>query len=172
VIPAQPPKFGAFQIQNENKLLKQYRGAIGGKTGFTDLARHTYVGAAQRNGRRLVVALLRGEQRPQRLWQQGAALLDWGFTVPAGAEPVGRLVTPEDLVEQSPPPPAPAAALTGTRAASEPRRSPGSTIAVAGGVAAALLLVSVVALRLRAVRRRRLPGRRRARGAPVWPDGS
>jgi D-alanyl-D-alanine carboxypeptidase (penicillin-binding protein 5/6) len=174
VIPAQPPKFGAFQIQNENKLLKQYPGAIGGKTGFTDLARHTYVGAAQRNGRRLVVALLRGEHRPQRLWQQGAALLDWGFKVPVGAEPVGKLVTPEDLAEQSPaPPPAPAAALAGTSAASEPQRSPGSSmIAVAGGVAAALLLVSVVALRLRAVRHRRPPGRRRAREARAWPDGS
>ncbi len=93
-IPAQPPKFGAFQIQNDNRLLTQYDGAIGGKTGFTDAARHTYVGAAERNGRRLVVTLLRGEHRPQKLWQQGGALLDWGFSVPQGAEPVGRLVDP------------------------------------------------------------------------------
>ena len=41
-------------------LLFQYPGAIGGKTGFTDIARHTYVGAAERNGRRLVVTLLGG----------------------------------------------------------------------------------------------------------------
>src|SRR5256885_370714 len=53
-IPAQPPKDPrGFQIQNENDLLTRYPGALGGKTGFTDLARHTYVGAAQRNGRRL-----------------------------------------------------------------------------------------------------------------------
>jgi D-alanyl-D-alanine carboxypeptidase (penicillin-binding protein 5/6) len=98
VIPAQPPKFKAFQIQNDNRLLTQYDGAIGGKTGFTDLARHTYVGAAERNGRRLVVTMLRGEPRPQRLWQQGAALLDWGFALPKDAKPVGRLVKPgEDL---------------------------------------------------------------------------
>jgi D-alanyl-D-alanine carboxypeptidase (penicillin-binding protein 5/6) len=98
VIPAQPPKYKAFQIQNDNRLLTEYDGAIGGKTGFTDLARHTYVGAAERNGRRLVVTMLRGEQRPQRLWQQGGTLLDWGFSVPEGTKPVGRLVEPgEDL---------------------------------------------------------------------------
>ncbi len=102
VIPAQPPKFKAFQIQNDNRLLTQYDGAIGGKTGFTDLARHTYVGAAERNGRRLVVTMLRGENRPQRLWQQGGTLLDWGFSVPKGTEPVGRLVSPgEDLTPDS-----------------------------------------------------------------------
>src|SRR5207302_1045166 len=58
-IPAQPPKDPrGFQIQNEDRLLYNYPGALGGKTGFTDLARHTFVGAAERGGRRLVVTLL------------------------------------------------------------------------------------------------------------------
>src|SRR2546423_1118969 len=61
-IPPQPPKDPrGFQIQNENQLLTRYPGALGGKTGFTDQARHTYVGAAQRNGRRLVGTLLGAE---------------------------------------------------------------------------------------------------------------
>jgi D-alanyl-D-alanine carboxypeptidase len=47
-IPAQPPKHKGFQIQNDNQLLDSYPGALGGKSGFTDLARHTYVGAAER----------------------------------------------------------------------------------------------------------------------------
>ncbi|GAB3938012.1 hypothetical protein GCM10027614_17270 [Micromonospora vulcania] len=93
-IPAQPKqRTKGFQIQNENQLIYRYPGALGGKTGFTDLARHTYVGAAQREGRRLVVTLLGAEPAPKRGWEQGAALLDWGFTLPRDAT-VGRLVEP------------------------------------------------------------------------------
>ncbi|MFR9776358.1 D-alanyl-D-alanine carboxypeptidase family protein [Micromonospora sp. MS34] len=96
-IPAQPAlKAGGFQIQNENQLIYRYPGALGGKTGFTELARHSYVGAAQRNGRRLVVTLLGAEGRPLRGWQQGAQLLDWGFSLPKDAS-VGRLVEPGEL---------------------------------------------------------------------------
>jgi serine-type D-Ala-D-Ala carboxypeptidase (penicillin-binding protein 5/6) len=81
-----------FELTNSNKLLQHYPGAIGGKAGFTDAARHTLVGAAERNGRRLVVALMRGEQQPQPVWQQAAALLDWGFAQPADAASIGVLV--------------------------------------------------------------------------------
>src|SRR5918997_6892105 len=93
-IPPQPPNHKGFQIQNDNRLIHEYPGALGGKTGFTSLARHTYVGAAERNGRRLVATLLGAEARPLRGWQQGAALLDWGFSLPAGAS-VGNLVEPD-----------------------------------------------------------------------------
>ncbi|MGW3893334.1 D-alanyl-D-alanine carboxypeptidase family protein [Micromonospora chokoriensis] len=96
-IPAQPAqRTKGFDIQNENQLIYRYPGALGGKTGFTDLARHTYVGAAERGGRRLVVTLLGAESAPKRGWEQGAALLDWGFTVPRDAS-VGRLVEPGEL---------------------------------------------------------------------------
>jgi serine-type D-Ala-D-Ala carboxypeptidase (penicillin-binding protein 5/6) len=91
-IPAQKDARG-FQIQNNNRLLFNYDGAIGGKTGFTSVARHAYVGAAERDGRRLVVTLLGAEAAPVRTWQQGAALLDWGFSLPRDAS-VGRLVEP------------------------------------------------------------------------------
>jgi D-alanyl-D-alanine carboxypeptidase (penicillin-binding protein 5/6) len=82
-----------FQVNNDNQLLHEYEGFIGGKTGFTDDARHTYVGAAERGGRRLAVVLLRGEREQAPLAKQGAALLDYGFTL-AGAKtkPVGELV--------------------------------------------------------------------------------
>ena len=96
-IPPQPPQYPkGYQIQNDNALLFQYPGALGGKVGFTDLARHTYVGAAERNGRRLVVTMLNAEMMPVRAWQQSAALLDWGFSVPSDAT-VGRLVNPGEL---------------------------------------------------------------------------
>ncbi len=77
---------------NDNQLLYQYKGALGGKTGFTDDAGNTYVGMAERDGRRLVVTMLNGTQQPRRQWMQAASLLDWGFALPAGTPPVGRLV--------------------------------------------------------------------------------
>src|SRR5207248_2359229 len=42
----------AIPVFNDNKLLGYYPGFIGGKTGFTDDARHTYVGGAERDGKR------------------------------------------------------------------------------------------------------------------------
>ena len=96
-----------FELTNSNKLMQHYRGAIGGKAGFTDAARHTLVGAAERNGRRLVVALMRGEQEPVPMWQQAASLLDWGFAQPADTPPVGV------LVDAAPAPPPTTAAAAG-----------------------------------------------------------
>jgi serine-type D-Ala-D-Ala carboxypeptidase (penicillin-binding protein 5/6) len=81
-----------FVLYNSSKLLARYDGAIGGKTGYTEAARHTLVGAAERDGRRLVVALVRGEQSPAPMWRQGADLLDWGFELPATTPALGRLV--------------------------------------------------------------------------------
>jgi D-alanyl-D-alanine carboxypeptidase (penicillin-binding protein 5/6) len=89
------PGFGdrpGFVVSNDNKLLRSYPGALGGKTGFTDDARHTQLDAAQRDGRRLMVVLLRGEQHPVSMSEQAARLLDYGFALPTG-HPVGRLVT-------------------------------------------------------------------------------
>ncbi|WNM38359.1 D-alanyl-D-alanine carboxypeptidase [Micromonospora halotolerans] len=112
-IPAQPAlREKAFEIQNDNMLLDHYPGALGGKTGFTDLARHTYVGAAERGGRRLVVTVLGAETPTQRGWQQGAALLDWGFGLPRDAA-VGRLVEPGELDRAAATPTGAASALAG-----------------------------------------------------------
>lgn len=83
-----------FQVSNDNTLLGSYDGFLGGKTGFTDDSRHTYVGAAERDGRRLAVVLLRGEKNPASLAEQGADLLDYGFTLSGTeAKPVGQLVS-------------------------------------------------------------------------------
>jgi D-alanyl-D-alanine carboxypeptidase (penicillin-binding protein 5/6) len=80
-------------VSNDNKILGRYPGALGGKTGFTDDARHTYIGSAQRDGRRLVVVLMHGEQRPVLMYEQGIALLDYGFSLPRDAS-VGQLTEP------------------------------------------------------------------------------
>ncbi|MGH3776146.1 MAG: D-alanyl-D-alanine carboxypeptidase family protein [Pseudonocardiaceae bacterium] len=93
-----------FVLSNDNKLLRNYPGALGGKSGFTDDARHTLVDAAQRGGRRLIVVLMRGEQRPVPMWRQAARLLDYGFALTPG-RPVGRLVDealPPETAETTP----------------------------------------------------------------------
>ncbi|WP_428965660.1 D-alanyl-D-alanine carboxypeptidase family protein [Micromonospora fluostatini] len=170
-IPAQPAlNRKGFQIQNQNQLVYRYPGALGGKTGFTDYARHTYVGAAERNGRRLVATLLGAEPRPMRGWEQGAALLDWGFSLPRDAS-VGRLVEPGEVER------ARASAAAGPTAAQPPPAEPESTVrptaarparddtvgapralAVWYGLGAAVLLAAValtLGYRHRASRRRR-----------------
>lgn len=95
--PDQPGK-PAFSIVNDNKLLGDYPGFLGGKTGFTDDARHTYVGGAARDGRRLAVVIVRAEQRPTPVVTQAARLLDYGFALEKeGAQPVGLLVDPAEV---------------------------------------------------------------------------
>ena len=97
---AMPPVAGrspGYQIQNQNPLLSTYPGNLGGKTGFTDAARHTFVTAAERDGRRLVVSVMDTENVPLRAADQAALLLDWGFAVPASADGVGRLVRPAEV---------------------------------------------------------------------------
>ncbi|WP_433713657.1 D-alanyl-D-alanine carboxypeptidase family protein [Nocardia sp. CA-084685] len=79
-----------FPIANDNHLLYDYDGALGGKTGYTDDARQTFVAAAQRDGRRLVVTLLKADVLPLRPWEQAARLLDYGFALPKGST-VGKL---------------------------------------------------------------------------------
>lgn len=76
-----PGDDGDRPIVNQNELLHRYPGAIGGKTGFTDAARKTYVGAAERDGRRLVIAMMFGliHEGGPNYWDQAATLLDWGF---------------------------------------------------------------------------------------------
>ncbi|SMC88189.1 D-alanyl-D-alanine carboxypeptidase (penicillin-binding protein 5/6) [Kibdelosporangium aridum] len=84
-----------FKVNNDNRLLGRYAGFIGGKTGFTDDARHTYIGGAEQKGRKLVAVLLRGEQQPVRITDQAAKLLTWGFDVAAKKIPgVGTLNAP------------------------------------------------------------------------------
>jgi D-alanyl-D-alanine carboxypeptidase (penicillin-binding protein 5/6) len=69
-----------WPIQNENALLELYPGAIGGKTGYTDDARKTYIGAAERDGHRIVVTLMYGfNQADDNYWHQAAGMLDYGF---------------------------------------------------------------------------------------------
>jgi serine-type D-Ala-D-Ala carboxypeptidase (penicillin-binding protein 5/6) len=79
-------------LDNQNSLLTSYKGAIGGKIGWTSAAGATYIGMAKRNGVTLIVTLL----HCPALTEVDAAktLLNWGFSVDGKVKPVGTLVKP------------------------------------------------------------------------------
>ncbi|WP_422749231.1 D-alanyl-D-alanine carboxypeptidase family protein [Mycobacterium sp. WMMD1722] len=90
-----------YPVENDVKLLYNYPGALGGKTGYTDDAGQTFVGGAERDGRRLVAVLLRGTRQPIAPWEQAARLLDYGFGLPQGTK-VGTLIEPDPSLDPKP----------------------------------------------------------------------
>lgn len=62
-------------FSNHNKLLWQYEGCIGMKTGYTQMAGRTLISAAQRQGQTLICVTLSDPDD----WRDHAALLDYGF---------------------------------------------------------------------------------------------
>ncbi len=159
--PGKMPRAGktrkTYEIYTQDRLLLNYRGAIGVKTGWTTKARGTFVGAAERGGRTLVATVLHSEGDA---WQDSAHLLTWGFRNADVARPVGTL----DAVR-------PAA-----DAAAGPKTSEGGDEAGTGAAAATAssgtdrglpwwLEIAVVALGVVAVLRGRVLLRRRLRRA-------
>ena len=67
---------GERSLTNHNKLLWEYEGCIGLKTGYTDEAGRTLASAAQRDGRTLIAVTLKASDD----WNDHAALLDYGFS--------------------------------------------------------------------------------------------
>ncbi len=64
-------------LYNSNKLLVQYDGCIGVKTGFTDNARRCLVSAAERDGVTLIAVTLNAPDD----WNDHARMLNYGFSV-------------------------------------------------------------------------------------------
>lgn len=79
-------------LVNQNLLLTQYRGGIGGKIGWTEKSEATYIGMARRNGVTLIVTLL--HCTPLKEITSGEKLLTWGFHMAGQVKPVGTLVSP------------------------------------------------------------------------------
>jgi D-alanyl-D-alanine carboxypeptidase (penicillin-binding protein 5/6) len=90
--PGKMPRAGkarkTYEIYTQDRLLLNYRGAIGVKTGWTTKARGTFVGVATRGGRTLVATVMLTDFEA---WKESAALLTWGFHNAGLAEPVGTL---------------------------------------------------------------------------------
>ena len=114
-----------YPVENDNKLLDNYPGAMGGKTGFTDDAGQTFVGAANRDGRRLVAVMLRGTRVPIAPWEQAAHLLDYGFATAPGTK-VGTLIEPDPSLVTTPLEAATGTPLTAAPALPAARRATGA----------------------------------------------
>lgn len=69
-------------VYSHNKALWQIEGTVGGKTGFTNAARQTYVGKFKRGDIELVVAFLGSEA----MWSDTQKLVEYGFSKIAEGE--------------------------------------------------------------------------------------
>lgn len=74
-----PGKEKEFGLTNTNRLIKQYPGAIGIKTGFTQDAGYCLSGAAERNGTRLIGVIL-GCSSSKVRFAEISKMLDYGFS--------------------------------------------------------------------------------------------
>ena len=74
-----PGKQKEFELINSNKLLYQYEGALGVKTGFTQEAMFCLSGAAERDGMRLIAVVL-GSQTSAIRFEETKKLLNYGFS--------------------------------------------------------------------------------------------
>lgn len=150
---------GRHPIYTTNRLLLHgWRGAIGVKTGFTTKAGRTYVGAAERHGRRLIVTLMGIRESSE--WA-AKKLLRWGFANADTVTPVGQLVEPGSplpeptataSVSPSPEPRTTGSGGDGRTPSAAAPGTAGSTLpitAVAGAVLLAAALGTVVAVRRR-----------------------
>ncbi len=71
-----------YGIYNKNRLLDEFEGANGVKTGFTGKAGHCFVGSAKRNGMQLISVVLAsgwGQKGKEQKWIDTKNVLRYGF---------------------------------------------------------------------------------------------
>lgn len=95
-------------IESTNRLLEEYPGALGVKTGFTGKALLTFVAAAERDGRTLF-AVVMGADGAGGHFVDASTLLNWGFNRFREVALVGEATPydppePERMVEVEPEP--------------------------------------------------------------------
>jgi D-alanyl-D-alanine carboxypeptidase len=84
-----------ISVRNHNRLLWNFDGAIGGKTGYTYAAQKCFVGAVARNGVTLIVSILGARDQ----WGDTKKLLEYGFDNYQTLEtrPAGKTSTSEQV---------------------------------------------------------------------------
>ncbi len=162
----------SFGIQNTDRLLagdpvgglKPYPGIAGVKNGYTTNAGNTYTGVADHDGVKLLVTVMHPAAGGDRVYEEAASLLNWGFKAAGKVKPVGTLVAPKSVEK---------AAAAAARAKAEKARSTATTVASAGsgsggvwtaaGITAGVLVVlAAVSLVVRRRWPRPAQGRRRS----------
>ncbi|MFF2196711.1 D-alanyl-D-alanine carboxypeptidase family protein [Streptomyces sp. NPDC058157] len=151
-----------FEIQNTNRLMtgaggiSPYKGIAGVKNGNTTMAGSTFTGAAQRGDKKLLVTVMNPDRGGlNSVYEETAALFDWGFAASGKVKPVGELVPPKSA--DTTPFGSPAKSHENTPVADGPPAS-GGGLGTALGVAAGAL--AVLAAGAYAVNRRWPRGRR------------
>ena len=69
-------------VRNTNRLLREYPGAIGVKTGTTNEAGQCLIAVAEKAGKRVIVVVLKSKNR----FYDAVALLDYGLSTQLGTE--------------------------------------------------------------------------------------
>lgn len=94
-------------VRTTNRLLYEYPGANGAKTGYTDDAGWTLAASAERDGRQLY-AIVMGSPTVDRRFADAAALLDYGFSefgvvevIVAGVDYARRRLPDEAIAEDA-----------------------------------------------------------------------
>ena len=77
IVSTQSHTAGQRTLVNHNKLLRLYSGAVGVKTGFTKKAGRILVGAAEKDGRRLISVTINAPDD----WDDHRKLFDYGFSM-------------------------------------------------------------------------------------------
>jgi D-alanyl-D-alanine carboxypeptidase (penicillin-binding protein 5/6) len=133
----------AVELFNQNSLLTNYPGAVGGKIGWTKAAGATYVGMATRHGVTLIVTLLHCPALTEI--NSAEKLLNWGFAADGKVAPAGTLVGPLQPPSASPAaspitgaPPVRAAVASGSHGVAGP-----SILAAAGFSCLAVLVAGI-----------------------------
>lgn len=81
--PVSGGNYKSYHITNKNRLLNEYEGATGVKTGFTNKAGHCFVGSAKRDGVELVSVVLAsgwGSKGKEQKWTDTKTILNYGFS--------------------------------------------------------------------------------------------
>ncbi|MGW3327183.1 D-alanyl-D-alanine carboxypeptidase family protein [Streptomyces virginiae] len=153
-----------FEIQNTNRLMtgaggiSPYKGIAGVKNGNTTMAGSTFTGAAQQGDRKLLVTVMNpGAGGANSVYQETAALFDWGFAAAGKVKPVGELVPPKSADASSHGSPAQSHENDPSAAGKDAGGGAGTALGVAGGALAVLAGGAFVI-------NRRWPRGRRGRG--------
>jgi serine-type D-Ala-D-Ala carboxypeptidase (penicillin-binding protein 5/6) len=151
-------------LVNQNTLLTEYPGGIGGKIGWTEAAEATYIGMARRNGTTLIVTVLHCTSLQEIT--SGEKLLNWGFAMDGKVRPVGELVSPLPAVTTSRVARHPARRRAGAPATTA-ADAPASSGLPAAPLAATCCLALIAGLGGALLLRQRRSPAASARGAPV-----
>ncbi|MDY5784936.1 D-alanyl-D-alanine carboxypeptidase family protein, partial [Corynebacterium sp.] len=158
--PAQEGAEG-FEVWNDNHLYLNDPDGIGGKTGYTDDANHTFAGAVNHEGRRLLAVILDTASTRARPWEQAQHLLHEAYRFEP-AQAVASLNAPTaDMGSARPADTETATPQAPTAPADQAAGSAATmwrSIAIVGGVAVLALAALVLSLLSRGST---APGRRR-----------